>query len=554
VRPDAFNSLLGPLFSESDLHTPTDFFARILAFTATQHFEARRDLSQVLGPAFKRIHTPLAAFIDNVDEHFDTHLSPPSRGMGSPGATDKRLWYSAQIGLAVALRDLHLQNHHVKIYTSIRSEAFSELVAESAVSQQLEGSAVRLQYETEDLRTIFSRNLSAEPNENCVAPKEPDPFDRFFGPDSRVMTHPHVNEKEDLWRYILRHTLGRPRDLMTVGAKLSRLAPTSRDYRSIRRTINEASTEIAASYLLEVAPHMSVPVPFDDLFRLIPRNIMTREEIEQIANNLWTGSGLSRAGDERPHYFCNLYKAGLLGHITLRVGTLEQMQSFERPGDLLFVADGCLPKSKYYVVHPALDARIRKSAPNYGFDTFNVAGSNRPWRDAGQSRGIVQGDVVGYSTVMANPDLCNAFPGDFDEIVRAGSGGLRAFKIEKGDTFVLEDRNALNLLKAVRLIASLLKERYGLEIRAGGDFGVVVETGSAYRTSARLEAVTIANTLAVTRAFVDRAKAIAPETEFRPVIELDAFTPMKAMHQFYDIRKSAADPETLRELYYLYLV
>ena len=93
---------------------------------------------------------------------------------------------------------------------------------------QFEGSSVNLVYGFKDLERIFIQNLEAEPDENCVQPGDrTDAFERFFGSENLQMWHPHVGEPESVWDYILRHTLLRPRDLMSIGAGLSQVAPSS---------------------------------------------------------------------------------------------------------------------------------------------------------------------------------------------------------------------------------------------------------------------------------------------------------------------------------------
>jgi hypothetical protein len=551
LTADDFESDLGDLLG-NNLRTITDLFAQILTFSAGQHFKARIDLQRRLGPAFRSIHTPIVAFIDNVDQHFDAHILPSERG--SHGTTDKAIWYSAQTGLAVAIRDLHPQNNHVKIFASIRNEAFAQLLHDSAMSQQIEGSALAIQYQPEDLRQIFIKNLLAEPDDNCVAPKSTDPFLRFFGAANMHLDHNHVGESEDIWSYIARHTLGRPRDFMTVGYRLSQILPGNRSPANIRTAVNAASETIGAAYLNEIKGHLALEIDFTVLFGLIQHNILTADKVRIISLEY---NDLVRTKDgAHVHVFCALYKVGLLGYVTRDVGTANLVQRFARPGALLFAGDGVLPKSSHYVVHPALDAHIRLRASQYTHDTLNIAGQGRKWRDSGGAYGVVKIDIVGSSRILDDPELSRTFNADFAMYVKESSAKISGSKIGDGDAVWLTDRNPVNLIMAATDLAQqLLSSRYKAQLRAGAEFGVTeVPGGPVFRTAARLEAVGAPNALLVTREFRDQVLRIDDRVKFKVGTTASSLINVERVGETYNIRKSEADPDLYKEVFVVDLV
>ena len=522
-----------------------------------QYFKAQRDLQKVLGPAFRDIHTPIGAFIDNVDEHFKAHVQ--SEKSSSTGATDKSIWYLAQTGLASAVRKLHGQNQHVKIFASVRSEAFARLLHRNEMSQQLEGSTVRIEYLPEELREIFARNLAAEPDTNCVNPKSAEPFERFFGTSTLLIVHPRVSEPEHIWGYIQRHTLGRPRDLMTIGSALSNLPPRLRSAEGVRRAVNQASEDIAAAYLSEIGVHLTAPIDFERLFSLIARNTLTPNDLLTIAsryNRRKVEARSSNKGRRFVHVFCSLYKAGLLGYIARDVGTGELAQKFERPGELLFSTDGLLPDSDFYIIHPALDSHIKMRSHLYvnGMDTLNIAGDGRPWRAPGHESGVIKADVVNSSRIMLDPGMSRTFTRDLEHIVTEASRRLTKGYVEGGDTIILVDRNTVNLIQAIREIARrLLDGPYVARLRAGADFGRADDGGLAYRTAARLEAVSEPERVLATREFVDVIEELGVSVALEDPSTLSALAAFERRGAAYCIKKGPNDPELVKELVVLRL-
>ena len=548
ITPADLESDLAKVLS-GRLTTITDIFARIVSLSPKEYHRAQQDLQNTLGPVFREIHTPVVAFIDNVDEHFNPHIK--HERSASVGATDKSFWYLAQTGLASAIRKLHGQNPHVKIFASVRSEAFAQLLHHSQIRQQLEGSSVRIEYQPEELREIFVRNLAAEPDSNCAMPKSHDPFERFFGKDNMLIVHPRVNEPEKIWDYILRHTLGRPRDLMSIGARISKLRPTLRSTEALRRAVNDASQNIAEAYLDEIGVHLTNSIDYARLFPLITKNVLSRHDMVAIATQYNAGAGPNATPASYVHVFCSLYKAGLLGYIVRDVGTGELAQRFERPGALLFAADGLLPSSDHYIIHPALDSHVKLRSRRYvqGMDTLNIAGDARPWREARHESGVIKADVVGFSRFMLDPGASRTFTKDLKKIVRECSGKLTSFRIEGGDTVVLVDKNAANLFAAIREIAARLREGpYSAQIRAGADFGRADEGGLAFRTAARLEVVGEPDHLMATKEFAEQLELIDDRHDSVDLSTIKSLSTLERHGSTVNLRKNSADPALFKEL------
>ncbi len=539
-----FESGLRTQFENPLLVMVSDFLPHILGFDASGHFKARGDYQRVLAPMFRNIHKPIALFIDNTDEYFDTHLYPPTNA----GGIDKRVWYLAQAGLAMAVRDLHTQNHHVKVFASLRSEAFSFLRQNSTMGQQLDGSAVQIGYSDDDLRAIFASNLAGEKNEDCQRPFASDPFERFLGGQALTIVHPRVGEAESIWSYVLRHTLMRPRDLMTIGAALHQLRPAERDTAHIRRAVNDAATGIAEAYLRMIRPLVDGDLGFEQLFALIPSNVLRAADVKRIGDEYVAQAGTGHSA------WAILYKAGLLGRVAQTAESASEIQRFERPGGALLPDERELPRVEYYVLHPALNARVRALSVEFRVDTLNIVGDGRGWRDPHLGRGVIKGDVKGYSLIMQNPDLKPLWPSEFARMVRQCAEGLESVDCGEGDSFLITDGNPLNLIAAVKCLARLLRESpFRAEMRVAADYGVFEGSGLPLRTAARLESLSVPNVLAMTGEF--RAACLRLKRDFacQEIGNLTGFKGRRRDEMLWDLRKNDEDPEILRQVFYLRL-
>lgn len=559
---------LRELAEDGNLVTIMDFFPAVIGLSRRDYFRAQRDFHNVLVPSYRRIHTPIAAFVDNVDEYFDAHLTSKEPTRGHVGATEKRFWYASQTGLAKAIRSLHGINHHIKIFASIRKEAFQQLLDVDPRAQQFEGSAVKIQYDSRDLQNIFTRNLCLEPDTNLVERESESAFDRFFGSQNRMIWHAHVGEPEPIWDYILRHTLFRPRDLMSMGYALSQIPPENRDALAIKHTVNETAKSIALSYVNEISPHMSDGVDFRRLFELTPKNILTRQEIDEISllyNWDYYQEDIETDNPNFIHIFGALFKTGLLGSLTYLPTRKVEVQRFMLPGERTFAPDRSLPASEFYIVHPVLDAWLSELSPNYArqLDTLNIAGYNRTWRDKTALRGALAADIVDYTRIMLDADLFRVFVNDFRKVANKHCQSLEFFEVIQGDSLALVDRNPFNLISAIQKIAyDLWTSPYKVKLRVGCDYGIMVPMpldggangppmGMAYRTAARLESLGEPDTIIMTEEFLNELKNINSEIAYRELHDLPS-TSLPSHEGLFNIKKNnATDPDIWKRLYYV---
>src|SRR5206468_11031860 len=103
--------------------------------------------------------SPVAIFIDGVDEYFNKHVEGFPSHPSVTGELSPNVWHFAQLGLVEVAYQLRRINHHVKVFAAVRKEAYSRLARTTVMSQQYRGSAVDIAYSPPSLREIFVNNV-----------------------------------------------------------------------------------------------------------------------------------------------------------------------------------------------------------------------------------------------------------------------------------------------------------------------------------------------------------------------------------------------------------
>lgn len=515
--PRSDSDALNTIVSDARLLTPFQIFAQLLHLTPPGFFAAKQFLQAVLLPAFSQIHRPTAMFIDNIDEFFVQHITRRGDRSTYHGVLEPSYWYHAQIGLVAAIHLLRAQNPHCKVFAAIRIEAFNALRDQIPNAVNLLSQTSVIHYDREALAAIFRRNIELERHRNLAAPDAADPYERFLGPDARGLHHHFTGVVEPIEDYIGRHTLARPRDLMLIGERLAQRPASQRTPDAVRRIVGEAAREICRLYIGETSPHLRW---FDEsrLFPLIRWNVLGRERLSAISqdyNREVLGHVPPETSDEYVHVFCDLYRAGLLGHVSGddRDGRRRQVfPTIAEDGHLTFRPNGVLPPRAVYLVHPVLGSYLQKVTPEFvrNVDTRNLVAPDAPWRDDDGMRFVVQGDVRDYSSLMSDPGMAQAFQAFFRNVVGEACVHLESVSIARGDDILIVDHSPYHVLRAMRgIVASMRGSQFPCELRFGLDWGQVgivpgargepiPSTGLPLRRAARLEPFATPGTVLMT--------------------------------------------------------
>jgi len=402
------NARLASLVADRQLHSVIDHFVRLLDFTPSDLQRCATDTDGHLVPRLRMLKSPLTIFIDGIDEYFNKHVEEVPTNPSVTGELSPDVWYFSQLGLVEVAYQLRRINHRLKVFAAIRKEAYARLPQRTAMVQQYRGSAVDIAYSPESLREIFANNIRLVKADRMVLPgrERSNPLEAFLGRTSVIETY--TREEEDVFGHVCRHTLLRPRDLMTIGDRLVSLRPDERrNEHRMMEAVHQAATEIAHEYLAEIAPYIG-DLALERLFQRLPGPILTRGEVDALCEH--DASAELPANGNEPALRA-LYRVGLLGYVQHDIVRGEWRQRFLRPGDATLEPSGVLPRATHYLLHPVLTGVIGRLNPDFlqRIDRLNIVGYDRPWKTSGGAEHapslcmlcVLKADVHAFGSLMS---------------------------------------------------------------------------------------------------------------------------------------------------------
>lgn len=316
-----------------------------------------------LDQQIRQVHRATHVFIDKVDQ--------------AVRRLSRDAWINIQAGLIEAAWDLMSANSHIKVFASIRQEAFANY--ESDIKSNLFSATTMLRYSHNDLRDMLDRLAG------CY---EGTPgFQSFVGVN--VIKHARRPFPEDSFGFLRRYTFGRPRDLVAIASELSSNIHSLDEQRYcevVRKTSSMGlvanvfdETQVFLDCLHEKASRMS-------FLSQLPSNILTHAEAVA-ASARFNGlpeENLGHFDEQSPeifHPFRDLFLTGLLGVVKRNDQDVET-QRFRQPDDVFHDASLDLPSSSHYFLHPALSEYIQQHQWSGDFRIVQhvLVGENAPWR------------------------------------------------------------------------------------------------------------------------------------------------------------------------------
>ena len=346
---------LDKLVRNEHLRSACDLFTNLLALSRDAYFAAFKDYVTHLLPAFRRIHSSIAMFIDNIDEYFEDFLASDLVDSEEQRGIYRSYWHFAQVGIALAARDLHAINNHVKIFASIRKEVFQRTFLGNPLGLQLAGSALDLQYAREDLIEIIRKNIEVERKRSLVEPAARDPWVRFFGqrrhPDRAPEHRRRGGASVAFW---IRHTFRRPRDIVFIGRDLAAIDPRRRTREAVAPADHaQRRGDRAGLHHRDVAPSAAVrprdPVPPDP-----PQRDPARRSWRRCPSSTTGCSRPSRAAASRSPATSSpaCSRSGCSAMSASIPETAELVQYFRHPGEVPLDRDDVLPDAEHFLIHP----------------------------------------------------------------------------------------------------------------------------------------------------------------------------------------------------------
>ena len=200
---------LASLIGDEQLQGVIDHFVRLLEFTPSELQRCGADTDGHLVPRIRAATSPVAIFIDGVDEYFNKHVEGPTSHPSVTGELSPNIWHFAQLGLVEVSYQLRRINHHIKVFAAVRKEAYARLAKTTVMAQQYRGSAVDIAYSRQSLREIFLNNVRLLKSDTMVKPERlrADPLEAFLG--QTTVTDAYTSEEEGI--EMLRAALLEPR-------------------------------------------------------------------------------------------------------------------------------------------------------------------------------------------------------------------------------------------------------------------------------------------------------------------------------------------------------
>lgn len=320
----------------------------------------------------RKISSGLAIFVDDVDQALHNALMKPHHtdtyyeGRVNPSVI---VWINAQIGLVDAIYNINRQNGHIKIYATIRREAFEACPNEMKFNYRQHVSI--LHYEKDEIRNIFEKNIRLVEANELFGNKKSDNYIEQLLSFSR-MTHPyavdmHGNQRTETgFDFIFRHTYGRPRELMLMGLEINNLIITEA-YRSadmdkrvsdLRRLVNKVSNELLNQYKQEIIPYLDEDKLREFIIK-VRSNVLEKRDLEKLDKV----------------FFRQLFNLGLIGYVSAmhQPGILKQ--TFKQAATYNYDHQDPWPDADFFVIHSTLDGPLRYEHINGNFhNRYNIIG------------------------------------------------------------------------------------------------------------------------------------------------------------------------------------
>ncbi|WP_433932762.1 protein kinase [Sorangium cellulosum] len=341
---------------------PTVVVKELLSLTVRQINQVIDAMEGPLERRLRSLHSGVYLFIDKLDQALRR--------------LPRAAWIHMQAGMIEAAWDLMNANRHVKIFATIREEAFSAY--ESDIKTNLYGATSTLRYAKHELFELL---------EKLTYYYERLPLREFIHLD--MVSTGRSARGEGTFDFLYRHTLGRPRDLVILASEISRNR-RALDERTFTQIVQDKSAGLLVANIfdemrvfLEVLCHRDKRAEF---LGLLPCDVLTHDEMVDV----WCRfHGVDRAyfdahgrtADDVYHPFRELFECGVLGVLVADPASERQVQRFRQPQDAVVGSRHELPRSRYYLLHPSLRGLIQSLPGGGRFHAIRnvVIGHWEPW-------------------------------------------------------------------------------------------------------------------------------------------------------------------------------
>ncbi len=318
------------------------------------------------------IPSGLMIFIDDFDQTLDDFLGI-SIDFGKPyNAKDndaKYAWVYAQVGLVGAIYNINRQCSHIKIYATVRREAF-EALDKNPMKINYKNHSSILEYNKDEIKLIFEKNIQIVVPSEYISPESKSWVGKFLGFDEMghriAKTTDGKPLKEGAFDYIYRHTYGRPREIVLIGKRLNELI-LNETYRSatledkiekVRILVNKESHALFLQYKTEIVPHLNEN-KLNEFIEKIRSNVIPKDELVRLDKDI----------------IRTYYNIGLLGYVHTPHQGKTMKQVFNQPATYSYSELAPMPETLFLVVHSTVDGYLlNKHTFGNFYNEYNIIG------------------------------------------------------------------------------------------------------------------------------------------------------------------------------------
>lgn len=310
----------------------------------------------------------VAIFIDNIDEAFDEFVGYNAKNGSHLSAN---IWINAQLSILFVAKDICSINRHVKIFLTIRSEAYNN--NQDPQRLQLDDISVILKYTKQQIKEIFFQNILLTPQKDLAAPNNDNLITRFLGYDK--IKHKFVEDRygnkieESFFDFMYRHTYGRPREIVLMGRSIVERVSSNERHKTdfVGTVVNDISYELFEQLKREIIPIFEDEI-FEELSKRVEHNVIRHNEVETINKEVNREFNFNDVFS----YFYRLGLIGIVDNVTDGNGGYKK-QTFLPVGQYTLLEDK-IPICDFYVLHPTINKKMKQTHDVGYYDRFNIIG------------------------------------------------------------------------------------------------------------------------------------------------------------------------------------
>lgn len=327
------------------------------------------DISNYIGKCFSKINQGIVLFFDCFDNALET--------------SHDEIWIPIQVGLLEAAWNVMRSNRHVKIYLSIRQEAYA--AHRSRNLNAISTSVIKIEYSRIELKELVNHLVQFYEGYPTL--------EEFLGFDSFPNTV--TFREENVFDFMFRYSIGRPRDFVQFCGELSMCKDSYIDLDTKRMKLKEKVRQVSSATIINslydelrmLLKCLKTLECFNAFLVHIKHNVLTYEELKFICKEYNDENCINdcRRCPSTKHPFCDLYNMGLLGIVEGHSIGLDVLQKFKTPYEDF--SEGLRGNVEFFLIHPALREYInmlhRTSAINDKYELYVgiLVGSDLPWTD-----------------------------------------------------------------------------------------------------------------------------------------------------------------------------